>query len=105
MNVQELLQNAGVRIGAWVIGVLLAFNLLLILINVIFRKNKDGIFGIQNAAKEYAKSVLGELKLVEWLGRKDTVRYTVIVVVASIILGGFIALLDYLFFKLRAFII
>lgn len=105
MDIQALLQNTGVRIGAWVVGILLALNLLLILINLIFRKNKDGVFGMQKAARDYGKGVITELKLVEWLSKKDTVKYTITVIIASILIGGFIALLDYLFFKLRAAII
>ncbi len=105
MDVQALMQNNVIRIGALVLGTLLALNLLLIIVNLVIRRNKDGVFGMQKAAVNYVKSVSTELKQVEWLSGKNTIRYTIIVIIASIVFGGFIALLDYLFFNLRGIII
>jgi len=105
MNFSELLKNANVRTGLWVVGVLLIINLVLILINLVLRKNEGGILGVHKLIRGFFLKVFAELKLVEWLSAKDTVRYTVIVLIAAVLLGALIALLDFGFFKLRDLII
>ena len=105
MNVSELLKNGNVRIGLWVVGIILIINLVLILINLVARKNQDGIWGVHKLVKTFFVKVFAELKLVEWLSAKDTVRYTIIVIIAAVALGGLIALFDFSFFKLRDLLI
>ena len=105
MNIQELLKNENVRTALWVIGVILLVNLVLILVNLIARRNRDGVWGMHKAVRTFIVKVIAELKLVEWLSAKNTVRYAVLVIIASILLGGFIALLDFGFFKLRDLLI
>ena len=38
-----------------------------------------------------------ELKKVSWPSREETIRYTIIVIVFSLVLGGVIGVIDYLF--------
>ncbi len=46
---------------------------------------------------EYIKETKGELKHVNWPTRKQTLYYTLIVVVLSVIVAYFLGLFDYLF--------
>jgi len=83
---------------------LLAINFVIIIINLL-GGNKNGIFGFHKKIIEYFKKVILELKVVEWLNKKDLIKLTLIVVFSSILLGGLIALLDLGFFKLRDLLI
>lgn len=46
--------------------------------------------------------VLGELKLVEWISPKQTVRYTAFVLVISFAVGIMIVAFDFVFLKARS---
>jgi preprotein translocase SecE subunit len=49
----------------------------------------------------FLKSVRHELKLVSWLSKKQTTRWSTAVIATAIILGGILALSDYIYFLLR----
>jgi len=54
----------------------------------------------------FFKEVKTQLKKVNWLSRKKTIKYTVIVIVVSTLVAVFLSSLDYLFNQLlRRFII
>lgn len=46
---------------------------------------------------EYVKASRGELKQVNWPNRQETVRYTLLIIVVSLFVAGFLGLLDYIF--------
>jgi len=45
----------------------------------------------------FLKEVLVELKRVSWLSRKDALRYTLVVLLVTIIVAAFLGGLDYIF--------
>lgn len=49
--------------------------------------------------KEYIKEIKGELKHVVWPGKMQTIHYTIIVVVFSVVVAYFLGLFDLLFMK------
>ena len=49
---------------------------------------------VGTAKKGFFKGVKSEFKKISWPGRKTLIKETVAVVVYSVILGGFIALID-----------
>ena len=49
----------------------------------------------------FLKSVRNELKLVEWLSRKGTARWSFAVILTALLLGASIVLTDSILFKLR----
>ncbi|MEF8847120.1 MAG: preprotein translocase subunit SecE [Candidatus Paceibacterota bacterium] len=54
----------------------------------------------------FLKEVKTQLKKVNWLGRKETIKYTAIVIVVSTLVAIFLSSLDFLFNQLlRRFII
>lgn len=54
----------------------------------------------------FFKEVKTQLKKVNWLSRKETIKYTVIVIVVSTLVAAFLSSLDYFFnMILRKFII
>lgn len=52
----------------------------------------------------YTKSIITELRLVEWLSGKELAKLTGVVIAVSVFLGAFIYVLDLIFFKLRELI-
>lgn len=48
---------------------------------------------------EYIKEIKGELKHVVWPGKKQTVYYTIIVIVLSIIVAYYLGLFDFIFLR------
>lgn len=55
--------------------------------------------------KTFFKEVYVELKKVNWLSRNEVLRYTLIVVVVTVVVAAFLGGLDYLFSTaLRQFI-
>ena len=55
---------------------------------------------IVEKVRNFLKEVYVELKRVNWLSRKEAVRYTIIVLVVTIIVAGFLGGLDYFFSEL-----
>lgn len=54
----------------------------------------------------FFKEVYVELKKVNWLTRKEVIRYTLIVLALTIVVAGFLGGLDYLFSTaLKSFIL
>ena len=51
------------------------------------------------ALGEYIKETRGELKHVSWPTRKQAVNYTLLVVGVSLIVAGYLGLLDFIFRK------
>lgn len=49
----------------------------------------------------FLKSIWTELKLVDWLSRKETARWSSAVILTALGFGGFLVLADLVFFKLR----
>ena len=47
--------------------------------------------------KEYFNEIKGELKHVNWPGRKQTIAYTIFVVALSILLAYFLGIFDFIF--------
>ena len=47
--------------------------------------------------KEYFNEIKGELKHVNWPGRKLTIAYTIIVIVLSVLVAYFLGFFDFLF--------
>ena len=45
----------------------------------------------------YVKESKNELKRIVWPTRKETLRFTVIVIIATVLVGAYIAGLDYIF--------
>jgi preprotein translocase subunit SecE len=52
----------------------------------------------------YLKETIGELKLVRWPTRQETINLTIIVVAISVFVGIYIGALDYLFTNTLRFI-
>ncbi len=48
----------------------------------------------------YLRDTWAELKLVQWPNRATTIKLTIIVIVASIVVGAYVGGLDYLFTSL-----
>jgi len=55
--------------------------------------------------KEYIKDVISEMKKVSWVKPKELWTTTLVVIVFSAILAGFIGLWDFVFSRLLALII
>ena len=55
--------------------------------------------------REFVREVRGELRKVAWPTKSETINYSIIVLVALVILTAFVGVLDYLFgeFVLRLF--
>ena len=47
--------------------------------------------------KEYFNEIKGELKHVNWPGRKQTIAYTIFVIVLSVLLAYFLGFFDSMF--------
>jgi len=63
------------------------------------------IQNIQDKTKSFFKEVYVEMKRVSWLSRKDIIKYTLIVVVVTLIVSFFLGGLDYIFMEaLKKFI-
>jgi len=59
-----------------------------------------------NQIVTFFKEVKAQLKKVNWLSRKETIKYTAIVIVVSTLVAVFLSSLDYIFNQLlRRFII
>jgi len=57
-------------------------------------------------SKSFLKEVFLEIKKINWLSRKEVLKYTIVVVSASVVIAAFLGGLDYLFTTLiRRFII
>lgn len=52
---------------------------------------------IKNKFKNFFKEVYVEMKKVSWLSKKDVIKYTIIVLVVTIIVSLFLGGLDYIF--------
>jgi preprotein translocase subunit SecE len=52
---------------------------------------------IQEKVKSFFKEVYVEMKRVTWLSKKEVVRYTLVVLVVTIIVSAFLGGLDYFF--------
>jgi preprotein translocase subunit SecE len=50
-------------------------------------------------ATEYFKEIKGELKHVIWPSKKQTIFYTIIVIVLSVIVAYFLGVFDFIFSK------
>ena len=48
----------------------------------------------------FLKEVLLELKRVNWLTRQETLKYTLIVIITSVVVAAFLGGLDFVFTKL-----
>lgn len=59
------------------------------------------IIQLPKKAVVFLKSVRNELKLVNWLSRKQTAKWSGAVLLTALATGGFIALLDFIFYNLR----
>ena len=53
----------------------------------------------------FLKEVREELAKVTWPSRKQTIRYTILVILAAVTVGVFLGALDYLLTKMTAFLI
>lgn len=54
---------------------------------------------------KYLREVLGELKQVTWPKRRDVIKLTLVVIIISAVVGGYLSGLDYGFTKLLETII
>jgi len=52
---------------------------------------------IANKLITFFKEVLTQMKKVNWLSRRKTIKYTLIVIVVSILVATFLSTLDYVF--------
>lgn len=95
--------SPGLNIIFWVVVALAGINLILVLIGLIRRKK--GPFEMHKNALGFVGKVIQEMKLVEWLNRKETTKLTIIVIIVTVFIAGFVALLDLGFFKLRDLLI
>ena len=59
-------------------------------------KDKMNIFG---KIKNFFKEVIAEAKKVDWPSRQQTLRYTAIVIAISLVVAGFLGILDFIFLK------
>jgi preprotein translocase SecE subunit len=96
MNVFE---NQTLNIAFWILVVIVALNILSMFYGIIVAKS--GALYAHKALGSFVKKVFLELKLVEWLSGQDTVSLTIIVLIASILLGGTVALFDFGLINLR----
>ncbi|KKQ35631.1 MAG: hypothetical protein US52_C0020G0008 [candidate division WS6 bacterium GW2011_GWA2_37_6] len=81
------------------------------IVKVLGRRTKRGVSGIKGIIMSiislpknifnFLKSVRQELKLVDWLSRKKTAKWSSAVIFTALALGGFLVLADLIFFKLR----
>ena len=55
---------------------------------------------VANKIIGFFKEVKTQLKKVNWLGRKETIKYTAIVIVVSTLVAVFLSSLDYIFRQL-----
>ncbi|TSC94040.1 MAG: preprotein translocase, SecE subunit [Parcubacteria group bacterium Licking1014_1] len=55
------------------------------------------IKGLKQKIQNFLKEVYVELKKVNWLSRKEVLRYTLIVLVVSLVVAAFLGGLDYIF--------
>lgn len=55
---------------------------------------------IQEKVKEFFKEVYVELKRVSWLSKNDIIKYTLIVLVVTIVVSSFLGGLDFIFSSL-----
>jgi len=46
---------------------------------------------------DYLRDTKGELKYVKWPSRKDTIRFTIIVIVVSILVALYLGFFDFIF--------
>ncbi len=53
--------------------------------------------GFMRNAKEYLYGVMQEVRKIEWVNRKDLIKYVIAVVIISAIITGYIYGLDVLF--------
>ena len=53
----------------------------------------------------FLKEVREELAKVTWPSRKQTIRYTILVILVAVAVGVFLGALDYLLTKMTAFLI
>jgi preprotein translocase SecE subunit len=63
-----------------------------------FKMNK--IFSLPNKLIEFLKAVLLELKYIQWLSWKETMRLSMVVISTTIIMGILLALTDQLLITL-----
>lgn len=54
------------------------------------------------APQQLVGGVIDELKKVEWPTKQETIRLTMIVIVISLIIGGYIGIIDFLLAKALA---
>ncbi len=54
---------------------------------------------------QFLKEVRAEMEKVSWPNKKETVRLTSIVIFASLLIGGFIGIFDFIFTKLMEILI
>ncbi len=59
------------------------------------------VFSVPKKVWTFLKSVKNELKLVNWLNKKETAKWSTAVLLTALATGGFIALLDFIFYNLR----
>lgn len=52
---------------------------------------------IVEKTKQFLREVFAELKKVNWLSRKEAVKYTIFVLAATVLMAAFLGGLDYLF--------
>jgi len=50
-----------------------------------------------NKLQEFFKEVWVEMKKVSWLSKNDVLRYTIVILVATMIVAAFLGGLDYIF--------
>lgn len=55
------------------------------------------VAGVPAAIVRFVKEARDELKKVTWPSREATLRYTIIVIIASLAVGGIIGGIDYIF--------
>ena len=46
---------------------------------------------------DYIKSSRGELKQVNWPNRRETLKFTLLIIFISLVVAGFLGFLDYIF--------
>lgn len=56
---------------------------------------------LPRTAVRFLKSVFAELRLVDWLSKKDTTKWSSAVIITALGFGGFIVLVDLVYFELR----
>ena len=53
-----------------------------------------------NSATKFLKGVKGELSYIQWPTRQESIAYTIIVIIISLLVAGYLGLLDTLFIDL-----